>query len=84
MRDKFHFNLREDEWELKSNKGFVEGSDAGERGGEQRTEVMGKGRRKRGTERRLLDTLGKPMSWKTKRRESEAAESESSANSELI
>ena len=24
MRDKFHFNLREDGWELKSKKGFLE------------------------------------------------------------
>ena len=31
MRDKFHFNLREDGWELKSKKGFLEKGDAEER-----------------------------------------------------
>ena len=59
--------------------------DAGERGVERRTEVIGKGRgRKKERKRSLLNTLGKPISWKTKHGESEAAASESSANNELI
>lgn len=40
--------------------------------------------KRRKTERSLLNTPGKPMSWKTKHRKSEAAESESGANNELI
>lgn len=32
MRDKFHFNLREDKWELKSKKDFVKGRCGRERG----------------------------------------------------
>lgn len=55
----------------------------GERGTGHRTEVTGKEKRRK-TERSLLNTPGKPMSWKTKQRKSEAAESESGANNELI
>jgi hypothetical protein len=32
MRDKFHFHLREDKWELKSKRGFIKGRCDRERG----------------------------------------------------
>lgn len=85
MRDKFHFNLREDKWELKSKKDFVKGRCGRERGyGARNRGDWRRGEKRRKTERSLLNTPGKPMSWKTKHRKSEAAESESGANNELI
>lgn len=86
MRDKFHFNPREGKWELKKSKeGFLskEGA-AGREGYRAQNRSDWKKRRERKTERSLWDTPGKPMSWKTKQRKSEAAESENGANNELI
>lgn len=85
MRDKFHFNLREDKWELKSKKGFIKGRCCRERGvWSTERRWLEKEQKQRKTERSLLNTPGKPASWRTKHRKSEAAESESGANNELI
>lgn len=74
MRDKFHFNPREDEWELKSKKGFVKRRWwRRERGVDHRKGMIGKEeedekKRNRKGKRSLFNTLGKQMSWKTKHR----------------